>query len=63
MAAVAGPKDTKILRVRNTTLRANRLFYNVHKPNDVLGIRRHLPTVKVAMATVCVRYGTEKIER
>ena len=42
MAAAAGPKDTKILRVRDTTLRASGLFYNVHKPNDILSIRRPL---------------------
>jgi hypothetical protein len=42
MAAEAGPKGTKILRVRDTTLRANCLFYNAHKPNDILSIRRLL---------------------
>jgi hypothetical protein len=46
MAAAAGPKDTKILRVRDTTLRANGLFHKAHKPDDILSIRRHLQTVK-----------------
>jgi hypothetical protein len=66
MAAVAGPQDSKILGVRDTTLRANCLFYNAHKPNDILSIRQ--PFTKRAefiraMATVYVPYGTETVER